>query len=228
MNNNNNNNNYSKNVTIINRNEFDARLNSFDFFTKNILAVVQQMSECGEITTADLATVRLADSTAAWVCGRVETDYNWISYRMKSVSFEGSSKILRENGYRDARFEQSKHLTGVKHDRYVYWKYTIPMVQLIIVIEPDLKLIDSNPCDPFAYLIDVNDASVETRDCDCVRKNYQSDRPRRNVLQSNYYRDERFELDQGIVRIECWCSIERDSSRTTNTNSFVTIDVMKQ
>ncbi|AGE89888.1 LEF-12 [Spodoptera littoralis nucleopolyhedrovirus] len=153
-------------VKVLNIDKFNERLARIQSLLDVANSALGDMIEADEISPQELSTLRVSDDTAAWVCGRIETS-NCVTLRIKcSESFRGS-KVLIERHFYDEHFHQAvvKNLNPDR-EHYIYWKYTIPMIKLIFCRN---EAAYHNPIQRLDYSINVQDSTVETRDCDHVR-----------------------------------------------------------
>lgn len=196
-------------VRVIDRDRFEGRLADIKLLIDMALQAVESMRRAGEISDEDAASCRLADDTAAWVCGRVETS-NCVTLRLRCSTFAGS-KVLPTLYYYDEYLRQ-KLLPETDRKYFIYWRYTIPMIKLIVAKTED-ALIDTNPCAQLAYLIDLVDKQVLTRDCRCDNQSEDDlvldpmNDHHRTVNMMHDLVDEPY--DDGIVRVTCSCKREK-------------------
>nr|AJP07188.1 late expression factor 12 [Helicoverpa armigera nucleopolyhedrovirus] len=204
-------------ITVLDNEEYSTRLKSIKTIVDIAKEAIEDMVKYNELERDDADSLSVADATAAWVCGRVANN-NYVTMRIQcsKANFDGHSRALDRLHF-DQSYEQLL-LSNSEWQYFIYTKYTIPMLNLIVVKRTDVSLLLSNPCLQLAYLINVRTGQIETRDCDCLRVPNNRHGYVEMKFDEDYVCDERDQhcrslllqedlieqpYDHGIVKVEC-------------------------
>ncbi|QWO71567.1 LEF12 [Orgyia pseudotsugata single capsid nuclopolyhedrovirus] len=151
-----------KRVKVIDVDKFVAKTLRLNPFVEFVGATTDALLCSQIVSSADAASLCLADDTAAWLCGRI-SDCNYATFRIASERFDQKKarSVLLELGWEES-YEQILLGGSWKHLVYTNVKAFAMVPLRLVVWRGRGDVTQSNPCPQFSYFVKITSSQITT------------------------------------------------------------------